>query len=65
MLENSPDNFDTLDLAGLKPRMRTYHMRIKQKKMDLEDYDLSTSIFIQRRPSVKVASVKLKKECTN
>lgn len=45
MLENSPDNFDTLDLTGLKPRMRTYHMRIKQKKMDLEDYDLSTSTF--------------------
>jgi len=30
-----------MDHGDLRPRMRSYHIRIKQKRSELDDYELS------------------------
>ncbi len=53
MLEGDLENLNNIDLVDLKPRMRAYHLRIKQKKSEFEDYELRKPYFTQERPSGK------------
>ncbi len=55
MLDCQFENLNHIDFAEVKPRMRSYHMRIKQKQSDLEDYELSKAYFIQNKQSDRVA----------
>ena len=48
----------TLDLEmlqplDLRPKMRTYQIKIKQKRSELDDYELSIFTFIKDKQSVK------------
>jgi len=50
-----------MDHVDLRPKMRSYHIRIKQKRSELDDYELSNSYFTQRKLLEKEALEKLRR----
>jgi hypothetical protein len=51
-------NYEQAEIEEIRPRMRSYQVRIKQRKSDLEDYELSTKWVTQNRSSGRAASEK-------
>jgi hypothetical protein len=41
-----------------RPRMRSYQIRLRQKRSELEDYELSTHFTTQEKQSVREVSEK-------
>lgn len=48
---------------GNRPRGRSYQIRLKQKRSELEDYELSTYFTTQERLSGREVSAKSRRHC--
>jgi hypothetical protein len=46
-----------------RPRGRSYQIRLKQKRPELEDYELSTRFTTQEKPLVREVSAKSRRHC--